>query len=318
MAIEAGAVVHALADVDPAPSVVTIGVFDGVHRGHRAIIDRAVDEARRRGVRSVAVTFDPHPTAVVRPAAAPRLLQAVEARVANLAAAGLDLVVVLAFTTELSLLPPDDFVARVLAGSLDAVHVVVGTNFRFGHRAAGDVATLTELGSTHGFDTAGVELLDHDGVPISSTEIRAHLADGDVVWAAGALGRPWRYTGEVVRGDGRGRTIDVPTANVAAPASLARPGEGVYAGWAQHGTRTWGAVVNVGTRPTFDGVTTTVEAHLLDVEDGPEAGGPDLYGERLSLAFLERLRDERRFDGPDELVAQIHADIDAARAHLSS
>lgn len=318
MAADHGEVVRGLDDVEPAPSVVTIGVFDGVHRGHRAIIDRATDEARRRGVRSVAVTFDPHPMAVVRPALAPMLLQPVEDRAAALAAAGLDLVVVLPFTAELSRLSPAAFVEQVVAGRLGADEVVVGRNFRFGHRAAGDVSTLTELGRQHGFEVRGVSLLDDDGTALSSTEVRTAIERGDVAWAADALGRPWRYVGEVVRGDGRGRTIDVPTANVVAPPDMVRPGGGVYAARATSGDRTWDAVVNVGTRPTFDGTTTTVEAHLLDAGDGPEAGGPDLYGRTLAISLLARLRDERRFDGPEDLVAQIRADVAAARALLGA
>lgn len=311
-----GVVVRGLAEVEPAPSAVTIGVFDGVHRGHRDIIDRAVRAARSADLRAVAVTFAPHPMAVVRPDAVPPLVQPVEDRVALLSATGLDLVLVLPFTPELSRLAPDAFVDRVLAGPLRARHVVVGTNFRFGHRAAGDVGTLAELGTGHGFVAEGVPLLDLDGAALSSSEVRAHVAAGDVAWAAEALGRPWRHSGEVVRGDGRGRTIGVPTANVVAPEGILRPGGGVYVARARHGGDVWGAVVNVGTRPTFEGRTTTVEAHLLDTEAGDEAGGPDLYGRELALDFLARLRDERRFDGPDELVDQIRVDIEEARAAL--
>lgn len=298
-----------LDEVASAPSAVTIGVFDGVHRGHAVIIDRAVAAARARDLRAVAVTFDPHPTAVVRPDAVPPLLQPVDARVAELASTGVDLVLVLPFTEELSQRSPEEFVTHVLRGTLQAEHVVVGGNFRFGHRAAGDVAQLEELGSEHGFSAEGVDLLDLEGDPISSTAVRDHVAAGDVGWAAAALGRPWTHRGTVVRGDGRGRTIGVPTANVVAPDGILRPGGGVYAARAHllDGT-VHDAVVNVGTRPTFDGTTTTVEAHLLGVE-----GDLDLYDDELTLAFLERLRDERRFDGPDELVAQIGRDVEAAR-----
>lgn len=269
-------------------------------------------------MRSVAVTFDPPPTAVVRPDLVPPLLQPLEERVSTLASAGVDLVLVLPFTEDVSRLSPSAFVEEVLAGRLDAVKVIVGTNFRFGHRAAGDVVALTELGAVHDFTTESMTLLDLEGTPLSSTEIRAAIQRGDVEWAARALGRPWRYVGEVVRGDGRGRTIDVPTANVVAADGLLHPAGGVFVARAHHGPTSWDAVVNVGTRPTFDGTRTVVEAHLLDVDDGPEAGGPDLYGEPLGLDLLTRLRDERRFDGPDDLVEQIHADIESARAHLAA
>ncbi len=311
-------VVRQLDDVSAEPSVVTIGVFDGVHRGHRTIIGRAVREAEDRGIRSVAVTFDPHPTSVVRPDLMPPLLQRLDDRVATLALAGVDLVLVLPFTVELSQLEPGEFVAKVLAGSLAAEKVVVGTNFRFGHKAAGDVVTLADLGSTYGYETEAVSLLHLGDTPISSTQVRQHVEAGDVEWAAAALGRPWRHVGEVVRGEGRGRTIGVPTANVQAPEGLVVPGGGVYVARARCGEDSWDAVVNVGTRPTFDGTTTSVEAHLLDVADGPVADGPNLYGRTLELSLLARLRDEQRFDGPDALVAQIHADIAAARDHLAS
>ena len=310
-----GEVVRGLAGMDPAPSVVTIGVFDGVHRGHRTIIGTAVRAASEAGLRTVAVTFDPHPSAVVRPEAVPPLLQPVDERITLLADTGVDVVLVLPFTRDLAALTPEAFVRRVLAGVLRTRHVVVGENFRFGNRAAGDVAMLAALGEDHGFGTEAVPLLALDGDAISSTQVREHLEGGDVAWAAAALGRPWTYTGEVVRGDGRGRTIGIPTANVVAPADVLRPGGGVYAARAEHAGDTWDAVVNVGTRPTFDGTTATVEAHLLDASEEPE--DLDLYGQRLRLAFRARLRDERRFDGPDELVAQIRADIDAARAHLA-
>lgn len=301
---------RSLDEVAPAPSVVTIGVFDGVHRGHRAIIGRAVREAEARGVRSVAVTFDPHPMSVVRPEAVPPQLQPLDGRVEQLAAQGVDVVLVLPFTAELSQLSPADFVETVLVEPLRAARVVVGTNFRFGHRAAGDVVVLNDLGALHGFGTEAVALLQLGDVPLSSTEVRGALARGDVAWAAEALGRPWELVGEVVRGDGRGRTIGVPTANVVGDPGTIRPAGGVYAGRARVDGALHDCVVNVGTRPTFDGTTTTVEAHLLDVD-------MDLYGQRIGVAFVDRVRDERRFDGPDELVAQIRADVEAARGMLA-
>jgi riboflavin kinase / FMN adenylyltransferase len=300
-----------LEDVVPGPSVVTIGNFDGVHRGHRVLLGRAVDAARRHEVRSVAITFDPHPAAVLRPGSEPTNLQTLDDRVDALYATGVDLVLVLEFTAELASLSPQEFIERVLVDRLRAVKVIVGTNFRFGHKAAGDVVTLNEAGAVHGFEIEAVTLLDLDGRPISSSEIRDRLAAGDVEWSARALGRPHRVVGTVVAGDGRGRTIGVPTANVRPDDGLQVPAHGVYAGHAWLGERSWPCVTNVGTRPTFDGRDVSVEAHLLDAE-------VDLYDRRLAVTFEHRLRGEQRFDGPDDLVAQIHRDIARAHEHLDA
>lgn len=304
-------VAHGLGDVAPAPSVVTIGFFDGVHRGHQAIIGRAVQEAADRGLRSVVVTFDRHPMEVVRPGSQPRYLQSLDRRAERLAEQGVDLVVVLPFTEEFSQLPPGRFVETVLAGALQARRVIVGANFRFGHRAAGDVVALTELGALHGFDAEAAALVDLEGMAVSSTEIREHLDRGDVAWAAEALGRPFVLEGPVIHGDGRGRSIGVPTANVEIDDRMQVPAVGVYAGHATvpGSDREWACVVNVGTRPTFSGTSVSVEAHLLDAD-------VDLYGERLAVAFESRLRDEQRFEGPEALVAQIHRDIEMARERV--
>jgi riboflavin kinase/FMN adenylyltransferase len=303
-------VARSLDEVEVAPSVVTIGYFDGVHRGHQTIIGRAVRHADELGVRSAAVTFDRHPMEVVRPDVAPPLLQSLDDRVRSLLDQRVDLVLVLPFTRAFSELSPPDFVEHVLVERLRAVKVVVGTNFRFGHRAGGDVVALSDLGDQLGFATEAVTLLTLDGEPISSTQVREHLAAGDLAWVNRALGRDFTLVGEVVAGDGRGRTIGVPTANLAVGARAAVPANGVYAGMASLGDRTWPCVVNVGTRPTFDGAGRSVEAHLLDAD-------VDLYGHELTIAFRSRLRDERRFDGPEALVAQIRADIAEARTHLT-
>ena len=302
-------VAWSLDEVPPAPSVVTIGNFDGVHRGHRVLLDRASSGARRLDVRSAVVTFDPHPAAVLRPGSEPPSLQTLQQRVATIAAAGLDLVLVLPFTRDLAALAPAEFVQRVLVDRLRAVRVVVGNNFRFGHRAAGDVGTLVEEGRRHGFETETVEILELDGDPIASTKLRERISAGEMSWVTRALGRPYRVQGEVVRGEGRGRTIGVPTANVAVPDGILLPSDGVYAGHLVAPAGSSPAVTNVGTRPTFHGVGRTVEAHLLD-------GEHDLYGVRVEVAFEHRLRGEQRFDGPDQLVAQIQRDIEAARAAL--
>jgi riboflavin kinase / FMN adenylyltransferase len=307
---DASLVARALEEVRPAPSVVTLGNFDGVHRGHQVLLRRAVDAAHEQGVRAVAVTFHPHPAAVLRPGAEPLALQPVEDRVHHLLDAGVDLVLVLPFTRELASLGPHVFVEKVLVDRLRAVQVIVGSNFRFGHKASGNVVTLNDAGATYGFHTEAVTLLDLDGVPISSTAVREHLERGDVAWANRALGRPFTLAGEVVPGDGRGRTIGVPTANLAVPVEQLVPANGVYAGHAEVDGRRHPCVTNVGVRPTFDGRARTVEVHLLDTE-------ADLYGRHLRVGFEHRLRDERRFADVDELVARIRADIDDARELLA-
>jgi len=302
-------VAHGLRDLERAPSVVTIGNFDGVHRGHQVLLRRTAALAQLHGVRAVAVTFDPHPAVLLRGDAAPPRLQTLEDRVDALVAAGLDAVLILPFTRELASSTPADFVAEVLAGSLAAVRVVVGTNFRFGAKAAGDIVSLVELGEEYGFAPEAVTLLELHGRRISSSAIREHLQDGDLPWATAALGRPYALAGTVVAGDGRGRGIGFPTANLAIAPELMIPAAGVYAGHAWLDGAWVPAVTNVGLRPTFDGTTPTVEVHLLDVDE-------DLYGSTLRFRFLHRLRPEQRFDGVDALVAQIRSDVVRARELL--
>lgn len=308
-----------LADVPATASVVTIGVFDGVHRGHRALLARTTERARTDGLRSVAVTFDRNPRSVVQPDRAPPDLQVLEDKVASLHAAGIDHVHVLHFDAAAATEEPRGFATRVLAGPLAARHVVVGENFRFGHRAAGDAEALAAYGRDMGFTVEAVGLVVHGGHVVSSSAIRVAIAAGEVRNAADLLGRPHRLSGRVVRGEGRGRTIGVPTANVAVVDNLAMPELGVYA---THVARRvvdgptgavgewWPAVTNVGTRPTFDGRGVTVEAHLLDVE-------VDLYGDEVVVDLVERLRGERRFDDVGGLVTQIRTDVDQARRALS-
>ena len=292
-------------------AVVTIGNFDGVHRGHLALVDRATAEAARRGVDAVALTFDPHPAAVLRPDAVPPALQSLEARVATLRARGCDHVEVVTFDAALAALTPHDFAEELLAGRLAAQLVIVGQNFRFGVGAQGDVDTLRALGEELGFAVESVELVDAGDGPVSSSAIRALLAAGDLEAVIRALGRPYALDGEVVRGDGRGRTIGVPTANVAVDPARAMPADGVYACRATvPGEDPAPAVVNIGWRPTFDGTTRTVEAHLL------VDGDPDLYGRRLEIAFVARVRGEQRFDGPEQLVARIREDVAEAERLL--
>lgn len=305
------AVAYDLDEVVPGASVVTIGNFDGVHRGHRVLLRRAVTAAAEAEVRSVAVTFHPHPAAILRPGTEPLAIQSLDERVRDLLALGLDLVLVLPFTTSLSSLGPDVFLEKVLVERLAAIKVIVGANFRFGHKAVGDVITLSEAGERYGFATEAVTLLELDGSPISSSEVRARIAAGDLAWVNRALDRPFSLSGEVVRGDARGQTIGFPTANVEVPAGRVLPANGVYAGYATVAGERFGAVTNVGTRPTFAGDGITVEVHLLDVDR-------DLYGQHLEVSFVHRIRDEQRFDGVDALVAQIGRDAATARDLLDA
>jgi riboflavin kinase / FMN adenylyltransferase len=303
-------IVCGLDEVPPAPSVVSIGFFDGVHRGHQTIIRRATRQAHDAGIRSAVVTFDRHPMEVVRPGSEPPLLMTPERRARRLAAQDVDLVVVLPFDDDLRHLAPDAFARHVLSGPLAARHVIVGANFRFGHRASGDVTTLADLAPLLGFRAEGVSLLEIDGVVISSTEIRTRIEAGDVVGAQAMLGRPHAVEGIVVRGDGRGASIGFPTANIQVNPRIVVPAQGVYAGHCRlPDGREHACVTNVGTSPTFGGHALRVETHLLGIHE-------DLYGHEVSVEFRHRLRAERRFDGPQALVAQIRSDVDAARALL--
>ena len=293
----------------PAP-VVTVGNFDGVHRGHQALVRAAVEGAIASSGVSVVLTFDPHPSRVLSPDRAPEALMTVDQKEELFEGLGVDRMALLPFTTELSALTPPEFAAAVLRQALGARCVVVGTNFRFGRGRSGDVPLLRGLGATLGFDVVAVEPVFHEGAPISSTRIREALARGAVEAARDLLGRPFFVDGEVVRGDGRGRTIGIPTANLSLR-NEALPRPGVYAAAARTlpGGGPRAAVVNLGRRPTFGGGETTLEAHLLDFEG-------DLYGAVMRVEFRERLRDEKRFDGPQSLVKQIREDIDAARRVL--
>jgi riboflavin kinase/FMN adenylyltransferase len=285
-------------------SVATIGVFDGVHRGHQRIIGRAVELARERNLPVVVITFDPHPDEVVRPGPHPPSLTSDRRLAQLLAGLGADALLVLAFTPEFSRLSPDEFVRVVLSERLHAAAVVVGENFRFGYRAAGDVPLLAQLGEKYDFTAEGVSLLDDGGVTISSTSIRERLAAGDVAGAAAVLGRPHRVEGVVVRGHMRGRALGFPTANLEVPPHMAIPADGVYAGWLTSldtdGTETerWPAAISIGTNPTFGGGDRTVEAHALDRDD------LDLYGVRAAIDF----------GTVDALVAQMREDVNQARA----
>ena len=307
-----------LADVpaDWGRSVVTIGVFDGVHRGHQRIIGRAVDAARGLGEPSVVITFDPHPSEVIRPGSHPFLLCTAPRRAELLAGLGADVVCMMPFTREFSQLTPEEFVRSVLVDRLHTALVAVGENFRFGHRAAGDVALLAELGDKYDFTAEGVPLLADGGVRISSSLIRQKLADGDVTGAAADLGRPHRVEGVVVPGHRRGRALGFPTANLETFPHTAIPADGVYAGWLsvlgeqegqEYEEARWPAAISVGANPTFDGRERVVEAYALDRDD------LELYGVHVGVDFAARLRGMERFSSADELAEQMRHDIDQAR-----
>jgi riboflavin kinase/FMN adenylyltransferase len=304
------------ADARPAeskPTVVTIGVFDGVHRGHAMLFDYVVQQAVAIDARPAIVTFDPHPMEVIAPERAPCVLTTIDQRLALFEAHGFDLTLVLHFDRELASLEPEQFVRRMLVEELGVRKVIFGEDFRFGHNRAGDASTLSELGRTLGFEAEAIGLLGtSDGGRISSTEIRRLIGEGDVEGAAELLGRRYRLAGEVVHGDERGRKLGFPTANLVPHPRACLPGNGVYAGWWVEQGRRLPGVVNVGVRPTFkESDRPLCEIHIFDFEG-------DLYGARGEVEFAALLRPEQRFDGVDALVAQIAADAARARELLAT
>lgn len=318
-------------DLDRVPSdfgssVVTIGNFDGVHRGHQRVLRRMVADARAAGHRAVAVTFDPHPLQVHRPESAPPLICGLADRLELLAETGLDAVLVLPYTLEFARQTPEEFVRRTFVDGLRAATVVIGRDVRFGRDNAGDLSTMIDLGKEYGF---AVEVIEDASDPVptegagpelgrrwSSTWVRDLLAAGDVAAAAAILGRPHRMRGVVVHGDARGRELGFPTANLAADADGLVPADGVYAGRLvrRPGTpdaESLPAAISVGTNPTFDGLVRRVEAYVLDHDDRWD--DLDLYDEEVVFEFVERLRPTLRFQAVEELIAQMTADVDAAR-----
>ncbi len=316
---------HRWTDLADVPSelgatVVTLGNFDGVHAGHRVVLSRVVERARAEGAAAVAITFDPHPAQVLFPDRAPQLITGLGQRLDLLAATGLDATVVMTFTRELASWSPEQFVERALVQTLHARLVVVGADTRFGHRNAGDVQTLRDLGKVHGFDVEVVPDLapEDSGARWSSSGVRAALAAGDVGAAAVALGRPHRITGAVVHGDHRGRELGYPTANLSPDAEGLVPADGVYAGWmlrphaSDPADRLLPAAVSIGSNPTFDGTRRRVEAYVLDRTD------LDLYGERVGIELVQLLRPTVRFDTVEALVEQMRRDVQQCREVLGS
>jgi riboflavin kinase/FMN adenylyltransferase len=309
-----------ISDLNDAPwpgerSVITIGAYDGVHLGHRAVIDQVREIAAAQSARSVVLTFDRHPATVVRPESAPALLTNAEQRLELLAETGIDAAVVLPFDAHQSHENPESFIERVLVHGLGVRTIVVGEDFHFGKDRQGNVDLLEKVGRTNDFEVQPIRLVERaDGItePISSTAIRRALAGGDVEVAAAMLGRLHEVRGPVVEGDKRGRLIGFPTANVFVPKAVCLPADGVYAGWFE---RRDGVVrpcaINLGRRPTFyeHADASLLEAHLLDF-DG------DLYGEEVKVRFAHFLRSERKFDGIEAIAAQLQLDVAHAREQL--
>ena len=291
-------------------AVVTVGTFDGLHRGHQRVLAEVVARARDRRLTSVLVLCDPHPLEVVNPAAAPKLLTLPDEKRELLAGAGLDRVVVLPFTREVAQQSPEEFI-RGLRAEQALQLLVIGYDHAFGRGRSGDEALVRRLGAAAGFDVAVVDAVREDGQPISSTLIRAAVAHGDLAGAARWLGRPYGVLGRVVPGAGRGRTIGVPTLNLAPPdARKLLPPDGVYGVWVWwRGTR-YGGMMNQGPRPTFAEQGRTLEVHVFDF-----AG--ELYGETVRVEWVERLRDVQAFPSREALVAQLERDRQAARASLN-
>ena len=296
-------------------SVVTIGAYDGVHRGHQAVIGQVRKEAQQLGCQSVVVTFDKHPASVVRPESAPKLLTDLDQKLELLQQTGIDATLIVEFNRERSTEDPALFVKRVLVDTLRAQVVVVGEDFHFGFNRGGNVAMLRELGKQFDFQVEPVKLIARpDGVeePVSSTSIRRALAGGQVETATNLLGRAYEVRGVVVNGDKRGRTIGFPTANVEVPNAMCLPADGVYAGKFQCDDGSVHAcAINLGRRPTFfeHADHSLLEAHLLDF-DG------DLYGQKVSVTFEHFLRSERKFDGLEAIKTQLQLDVAAARASM--
>lgn len=315
---------NSLDDIPPGlpPCVVTLGNFDGVHRGHKVVLSEVVGRAVELGLTSVAVTFEPHPVSVLRPEAAPPLLVSLEQRLDLLASSGLDAVLVMEFTRELASWAPERFVSEVFVGALNARLVVVGQDTRFGVRNSGDVTTLRRLGDELGFEVEVVK--DQGEAPNaeqatrwSSSKARHLVAHGDVVAVARILGRPHAVSGIVVHGDHRGRELGFPTANLESePAGLV-PADGVYAGWLVRDELSYDdverrlpAAISIGTNPTFDGTSRRVEAYVLDRED------LDLYDRRVTLEFVARLRPTLRFEGVAQLLETMRGDVARTREAL--
>ncbi len=287
----------------------TIGNFDGVHLGHQAILASVISAAKKRSAPSLLISFDPHPLAVVAPSRGPKLLQSRRQKLETLETTGLDGILLLPFDRELAALTGEEFFGNYLEARLRFATIHVGSNFRFGHARGGDIRLLQTIGAALSFSVVAVPPVTVNGETVSSSAIRMAIEDGDVTRARSFLGRPFTVTGEVVRGEGRGRVLEFPTANVAVDNETI-PRRGVYVTETVAIGSRFPSITNVGVRPTFGGTTLSVETHLIDFDE-------DLYGERIEVRFLERLRDEVKFAGPTELADQLARDLAAATSYFS-
>lgn len=292
------------------PCVVAVGKFDGVHRGHQRVLAAARAQADDLGLPMYVVTFHPHPAVVLRPEVAPKMLGTLDDRLERLAAAGADAVLVVPFTAQLAAVSAETAVRGVLVDALQAKAVVVGTDFRFGSGAAGDVTMLREMGAAHDFGVLAVEQQADDVDRFSSTRVRELLGMGDVATAAQVLGRPFAVSGPVIRGEQRGRDLGFPTANLDLPAELMSPLDGVYAGWLVDGAVRHPAAISVGDNPTFVGASRRVEAYVLDRAD------MDLYGKKVSVEFVAWIRDMLPFESIEGLIAAMNEDVERTRELL--
>lgn len=291
------------------PTAVTIGNFDGVHRGHRALIGRLLARARATAGVPTVLTFDPHPRQVLQ-GSAPAPLVTPERKMALLDDAGVEQVIVMSFDRRLSLMEPEQFIDRILVGELQAKAIVVGSNFRFGRFARGEVAMLRSFGRKLGYVFQSVRLAELEGRHLSSTQIRHALQDGDITWATKALGRPYSIPGVVVKASGRGHAMGFPTANLEPVMGICLPKLGIYAGNLAIGEARLPSAISIGTNPTFGDNPVSVEAHVLDFD-------ADLYGLEAAVELVARIRDEMAFESPGSLARAIEEDVSVARRILS-
>jgi len=291
-------------------SILTLGNFDGLHLGHQELVKTIIRRAKETGALSMVVTFRPHPLKILAPEKCPPLISIYEEKIGLFEKLGIDVLVKIPFTLEFSAMSPEDFVKDVLCHTLGAKEIFVGYNYRFGKGRQGDIQTLRKLGVKYGFTVREIEQLAIDGEVVSSTKIRTLLRDGEVEHAAKLLGRPYAITGIVVKGDGRGKSLGFPTANIAPKHSII-PADGVYAVRLMVRERAYDGIANIGLRPTFNKKTLAIEVHVFGFNE-------DIYGEDISLYFIKKIRQEKKFKNAEALVTQIKSDIEAAREILSS